>query len=660
MPVSIHDLIWQPSPAKITAANMTAFRGWLVTNHQIDLADDQALYAWSIVDVGLFWSLLWDFFGIVGEKGQRDLIDADKMPAAGSKGTQFFPDAQINYAENMLQGLTDANEIVFWGENQVKRRLNAATIRSTVSQVQQMLQTLGVTQEDRVAALLPNMPETVLAMLGATSLGATWSSASPDFGVQGVVDRFGQIAPKVLFIIDGYYYNGKWIDCTGKIAALQQALPEIKHVIVVPYDGMTVKLSQPLEQITPWPQALADITPRDIVFQRVPFNHPQFILFSSGTTGKPKCIVHSAGGPLLQLMKEHRLHCDVKPGDRILYYTTCGWMMWNWLVNALASSASLILYDGSPTYPDGNILFDYADAEHVTLFGTSAKFIDTLHKQNYRPKDTHKLFSVRTITSTGSVLAPESFDYVYDAIKNDVHLASISGGTDIVSCFMLGYPTCPVYRGELQGAGLGLAVDVYSENGVPAPVGTKGELVCTKPFVSMPVAFWNDPDGAKYHKAYFERFPGLWHHGDYVEKTPHDGFIIHGRSDATLNPGGVRIGTAEIYRQVEQLPEIVEAVAVGQKWADDERVILAVILAKDVTLTEDLQQTIRRQIKNGASPRHMPAKIIAVTDIPRTKSGKISEIAVRDMINGLPVANTEALANPASLEQYRQRPELQN
>ena len=652
---SAHSLVWQPSANQIAKANMTAFREWLNARRTVSLPDDHALYCWSVQSIEAFWSAWWDYAEIVGKKGERILIDADKMP-----GAQFFPDAQLNFAENMLRGLRDENEIVFWGENQIKRRLNATSICQTVSQVQQALQSWGITNQDRVAALLPNMPETVLAMLGVTAVGAMWSSASPDFGVQGVVDRFGQIAPKILFIIDGYYYNGKWIDCTDKIIALQTALPGIEHIVILPYDGETVRLSKSVEQVLLWPDELAKFTPATVTFNRVPFNHPQFILFSSGTTGVPKCIVHGTGGTLLQLMKEHQLHCDVKPNDRMLYYTTCGWMMWNWLVTGLASGASLLLYDGSPTYPDSNILFDYTDAEKVTLFGTSAKYIDTLHKQHYRPIDTHKLHTVRTITSTGSVLAPESYDYVYDAIKQNVHLASISGGTDIVSCFMLGYPTLPVHRGELQGAGLGLAIDVYTEQGELAVVGEKGELVCTKPFVSMPVAFWNDAeDGAKYHKAYFTRFPGLWHHGDYIEKTAHDGFIIHGRSDATLNPNGVRIGTAEIYRQVEQLPQIIESVAVGQKWDDDERVILAVILAKDVVLDEALQKTIRDQIKNGASPRHMPAKIIAVTDIPRTKSGKISEIAVRDTINGLVLLNTEALANPAALEQYRQRPELQ-
>lgn len=652
MPVTT-PVMWQPSQKQIEQSNLSDFRRWLQREHGKTLADDHALYQWSVDHIADFWWFLWEYLDIVGDRGNRALIDADKMP-----GAQFFPDARLNYAENLLHGLRDDNEMVFWGENQIKRRSSAQHIRQTVSQIQQGLRALGVTQNNRVAGLLPNMPETMLAMLGTASLGATWSSASPDFGIQGVVDRFGQIEPTVLFIVDGYYYNGKWVDCTDKIKALHDALPQIKHVIVIPYDGETVKLSQDLPHVTLWPDWLAQFTPQTITFERVPFNHPLFILFSSGTTGVPKCIVHGTGGTLLQLTKEHRLHCDIKKEDRVLYFTTCGWMMWNWLANVMASGASIMLYDGSPFYPDGNILFDYTDAENISLFGTSAKFIDTLHKQNYRPKDTHKLQTMRTMTSTGSPLVPESFDYVYDAIKGDLHLASISGGTDIISCFMLGYPTQPVYRGELQGAGLGLAVDVYDTDGKQAETGAKGELVCKKPFVCMPVGFWNDPEGQKYRKAYFERFPGLWHHGDYVEKTEHGGFIIHGRSDATLNPGGVRIGTAEIYRQVEQLPEILESVAVGQKFGDDERVILAVILKAGQTLTDELQAKIKQQIKQGASPRHVPAKIIAVTDIPKTKNGKISEIAVRDTINGIPVANTEALANAQALEQYRMRPEL--
>jgi acetoacetyl-CoA synthetase len=648
-------VLWQPSPEKILGSNLTHFRQWLHDKKGIILADDQALYDWSVEHIDFFWSTLWDFLGIIGEKGERILIDADKMP-----GARFFPDAKLNYAENLLHGLNDKNEIIFHGEDKISRRFAVGDTRVAVSRIQQALQRDGVTVGDRVAALLPNMPEAIFAVLGATSLGAVWSSASPDFGVQGIIDRFGQIAPHVLFIVDGYYYNGKWVDCTDKIEAIKPLLPDTKQIVVVPYDGQTVRLSQAIDGVVDYNDWLKGIEPNEISFTRVSFDHPLFILFSSGTTGVPKCIVHGTGGPLLQLMKEHQLHCDIRPGDRVFYFTTCSWMMWNWLVTAMASQASLMLYDGSPFHPDGNILFDYADQEKFTLFGTSAKFIDTLHKQNYRPKDTHSLKTMRAMTSTGSPLVDESFAYVYDAIKNDIHLSSISGGTDIVSCFMLGYPTWPVHSGQLQGAGLGLAVDVYRADGTKADTGEKGELVCLKPFPCMPVAFWNDADGAKYRKAYFERFPGLWHHGDYVEKTAEGGFIIHGRSDATLNPGGVRIGTAEIYRQVEQLPEITESIAVGQKWGDDERIVLAVILKAGVVLDTALEQKIRQQIKTGTTSRHVPGKIIAVTDIPRTKSGKISEIAVRDTINGQVVANTEALANPQALAQYQMRPELQD
>jgi acetoacetyl-CoA synthetase len=647
-------LLWRPSDQRIAQANMTRFRNHVADVHGVVLADDRALHQWSIDDPASFWSQWWDDAGIIGDKGERILIDADQMP-----GARFFPDAKLNYAENLLHGLKDDNEIVFWGENRIKRRVDATVIRYTVSKIQQALHAHPLQVGDRVAALMPNTPEAIMAMLGVTSVGAVWSSASPDFGVQGIIDRFGQIAPRILLIVDGYFYNGKWIDCTDKIKQVKEALPDIEQIVVVPYDGEKVNLSQDIDGVVTWYDFLHAYAPMALSFTRVSFDQTSFILFSSGTTGVPKCIMHGTGGPLLQLMKEHQLHCDIKPHDRVFYFTTCSWMMWNWLVTAMASSANIMLYDGSPFAPNGHILFDYVDEEKITLFGTSAKFIDTLHKQDQHPKDTHDLLSLRCLTSTGSPLVHESFAYIYEQIKADLHVASISGGTDIVSCFMLGYPTLPVYSGQLQGAGLGLAVDVCRTDGTQANIGEKGELVCRKPFPCMPVGFWNDAAQVKYRKAYFEEFPGLWHHGDYVEKTAEGGFIIHGRSDATLNPGGVRIGTAEIYRQVEQLPQIKESIAVGQRWKDDERVILAVIVNDGVTLDDALKQTIRQQIKNGTTPRHVPAKIIQVSDIPRTKNGKISEIAARDTINGKAVANTEALANPQILAEYQSRPELQ-
>jgi acetoacetyl-CoA synthetase len=510
------------------------------------------------------------------------------------------------------------------------------------------------------------MPESTVALLGATSIGAVWSSCSPDFGVRGVLDRFGQIEPKVLIACDGYYYAGKTIDIADKLVEVVSQLPSVERVVVVPYIDRADATVQILNSsLTPhdreartWAGAVLAREPAPIVFKRLPFSHPIYILFSSGTTGAPKCIVHSAGGALLEHLSEQQLHSDLKPGDRLFYFTTLGWMMWNWLVSGLASGATLLLYDGSPFHPSGNILWDYAQRDHCTHFGTSAKYIDALKKAGLRPRETHNLSTVRCLLSTGSPLAPDSFDYVYQSIKPDVHLASISGGTDIAGCFVLGVPTEPVWRGEIQGPALGMAVDVFDEEGKPTRSG-KGELVCTRPFPSMPVGFWNDPHGKKYQNAYFSRFENIWHHGDFAEWTQHGGIIIHGRSDATLNPGGVRIGTAEIYRQVEQLPEVAESIVIGQEWDHDVRVVLFVVLKQGLTLDDALRDRIKKQIRSGASPRHVPAKIIQVADIPRTKSGKITELAVREVVHRREVKNKDVLANPEALELYRAIPELQ-
>jgi acetoacetyl-CoA synthetase len=526
-----------------------------------------------------------------------------------------------------------------------------------VSRLQQAFVAAGVGEGDRVAALLPNIPEAVAAMLAAASIGAVWSSASPDFGPEGILDRFGQIEPKILVACDGYFYNGKEIGLADKLRSVVARLPTVARTLVVPFVGSPDAVAADVPGAISLEAALAPFAAAPVRYKRLPFAHPLYILFSSGTTGVPKCIVHSAGGTLLQHLKEQQLHCGIGRGDRVFYFTTLGWMMWNWLVSALASEATLMLYDGSPAYPTPATLFRYAEAERITFFGTSAKYIDSVKKAGYRPVDHHDLSSIRTIASTGSPLVPESFDFVYDAISRDAHLASISGGTDIVSCFVLGVPTEPVWRGEIQGPGLGMAVDVYDEAARPLARG-KGELVCTRAFPSMPLGFWNDPDGSRYRAAYFERFPGAWCHGDFAEWTPHGGIIIHGRSDATLNPGGVRIGTAEIYRQVEQIPEIIEALAIGQDWQGDVRIVLFVRLATGATLDDGLIARIKAKVRSGASPRHVPARVVAVADIPRTKSGKIVELAVRDVVHGRRVKNVEALANPDALDLYRDLPAL--
>jgi len=608
--------------------------------------DYDALYSWSIREPEKFWQSMWRFAEIKSKTmGARTLVNADQMP-----GAKWFPDARLNYAENLLRRRDDEDAMVFRGEDRVNRRLSFEELYDRVSRLAQALRAKGVQSGDRVAGYMPNMPETIIACLASASIGAVWSSCSPDFGTQGVLDRFGQIAPKVLIAVEGYYYAGKTIDCLPRVKEVTAKLPHLQSVIIVPY----TRDDAPLDGIphAEHYEALIEAQPGgDIDFEQLPFDHPLFIMFSSGTTGVPKCIVHGAGGTLIQHMKEHLLQSDVKRNDRVFYFTTCGWMMWNWLMSALASEATLLLYDGSPFYPDANVLFDYADDEDMTLFGTSAKYIDAANKAGVEPARTHKLTYLRTMTSTGSPLVPESFDYVYTKIKSNLHLASISGGTDIISCFALGNPMGPVWRGELQARGLGLAVDVFNDAGEPVRC-EKGELVCTAPFPAMPVSFWSDADGAKYHAAYFDRYPNVWCHGDWVELTEHNGLIIFGRSDAVLNPQGVRIGTAEIYRQVEQFDEVVEAICVGQDWEDDVRIVLFVRLRDGLSLDDDLVDQIKQCIRAQCTPRHVPAKVIQVADIPHTRSGKITELAVRDVIHGRPVKNKDALANPEALELY--------
>jgi acetoacetyl-CoA synthetase len=618
----------------------------------ITIADFASLYRFSIDETEKFWQSFKDFAGVIAETwGTVVLEHGDHMP-----GARWFPGARLNFAENLLKRRDEGDALIFRGEDRVRRRMSYAELYAETSRLAQAMREAGITAGDRIAGMMPNMPETVIAMLAATSIGAVWSSCSPDFGVDGVIDRFGQIEPRMLFAADGYFYNGKAVDCLGKLGEIVPRLPSLEQTVVVPYTRERPDLD-PIADAIGWRVLVADYEPGEIAFERLPFNHPVYVLYSSGTTGIPKCIVHGAGGTLLQHMKEHVLHCDIKPGDRVFYFTTCGWMMWNWLASALAAQATLLLYDGSPFYPSGNVLFDYADDERMTLFGTSAKYIDALNKAGLKPRETHQLAALNTMTSTGSPLAPESFDYVYRDIKANLHLASISGGTDLIACFVCGNPIAPVWRGEIQTPALGMAVEVFDPDGHPLR-SEKGELVCTKPFPSMPVGFWNDRNGGKYRAAYFERFPGVWHHGDFVAFSKHGGIIIYGRSDATLNPGGVRIGTAEIYRQVEQLDEVVESIVVGQDWDHDVRVVLFVVLREGVHLDDALVGKIKGHIRSHCSPRHVPAKVIQVRDIPRTKSGKITELAVRDVIHGREVNNKEALANPEALEFYKRLPEL--
>ncbi len=649
--------LWTPSPERVAASNMAAFMRFLNDRHGTTLADYAGLHRFSVDRMEDFWVAVWDFCGVVAEtRGETVIADRAKMP-----GAKFFPDARLNFAENLLRhcGERDGAEdaLVFRGEDRVRRRLTRAGLLDEVSRMQQALAAAGVEAGDRVAAFMPNMPETVVTMLGAASLGATFTSCSPDFGVQGVVDRFGQVEPKVLVCCDGYFYNGKVIESLPRIAEIVAQLPTVVRVVVVPYasEAPTGRLGAARDDLRRLPRALRTAGRRGSSACLSTTRSTSSI--RAARPGVPKCIVHGAGGVLLMHLKEHVLHGDVKPGDRLFYFTTCGWMMWNWLASGLAAGATLLLYDGSPSLGGGNILFDFAADERMTHFGTSAKFIDSLAKLGLRPAATHDLGALRTMFSTGSPLAPEGFDYVYGNVKQDLCLSSISGGTDLVACFAGGSPILPVWRGELQCPMLAMKVEVWDDEGRPL-VGEKGELVCTAPFPTMPLGFWNDPDGSKYRAAYFEKYPNVWCHGDWSEMTPHGGMVIYGRSDAVLNPGGVRIGTAEIYRQVERLDEVLESIVIGQDWKGDVRVVLFVRLRDGIVLDEALVKKIRETIRRNTTPRHVPAVVVQVTDIPRTKSNKIVELAVRAVVHGQPVKNQEALANPEALEQFRDRPEL--
>jgi acetoacetyl-CoA synthetase len=644
------DILWQPTAERIASTQLAAWQQWLASDQGLVFDSYADLHQWSVTHREEFWKSIWNYFGINSHSPYRAVLENDVMP-----GASWFPGATLNFAEHLLRYRDNRTALISHLENGERRTLTYAELFAHVSHVAAFFRGHGISTGDRVVGFMPNVQETVVAMLAATSLGATWSSCSPDFGLQGVLDRFGQIAPSLLIAADGYYYNGKRVDCGDKISAIASQLPSLKKVLVVPLTGNTTDLSS-IANAECWTTALA--TPADTLsFTPVPFQHPLYIMYSSGTTGVPKCIVHGTGGTLLQHLKELALHTDVSRDDVVFYYTTCGWMMWNWLISTLALGATVVLYDGSPFAHKPDILLDIAEKENITIFGTSAKYIAALEKSGCKPRETHHLDALKAVLSTGSPLAHESFDYVYRDIKPDLCLSSISGGTDIVSCFALGNPTLPVYRGELQCKGLGMAVDIFNESG-HSVTNEKGELVCTQAFPCMPIGFWNDEDGEKYHQAYFDRFPGLWAHGDYGEQNTHGGLIIHGRSDAVLNPGGVRIGTAEIYRQVEKVTEVMESIAIGQDWDNDVRVVLFVKLREGINLTEILQRQIRDVIRANTTPRHVPARIVQVSDIPRTISGKIVELAVRNVVHGQPVKNTDALANPEALDCFRNRNEL--
>ncbi len=653
------NILWQPSAEQVASAPIEQFRAFVNERFGLSIQSYTQLHAWSVDSIADFWSSMWDFNDIVCEqKGDTVLSNGDAMP-----GANWFPDARLNYAANLLRRNDNNDAIVFKSENGDQFSLSHAQLRSQVASLARALRAQGIVAGDRVAGFVPNMPQAIVAMLASASIGAVWSSCSPDFGLNGVLDRFGQIEPKILFTADGYHYAGKTHDSLSLVSELTERIPSVEQVIVFNY---TKRHAQPTDKLSGRAKDIGasfellvnDGLSEPLLTEALPFDHPLFIMFSSGTTGKPKCIVHGAGGTLLQHVKEHQLHVGLQADEKIFFFTTCGWMMWNWLVTGLAAGGTLLLYDGSPFYPDGNVVFDYAQSSGMHYLGTSAKFIDACNKAGISPMTTHQLPQLKSVLSTGSPLVPESFDYIYEKIANNICVSSMSGGTDIISCFALGNPTLPVVRGELQCIGLGLDVQAYSDDGQALPSNEKGELVCVKPFPSMPVGFFNDVDGSRYHDAYFNRFDNVWCHGDYISLTDSAGMIIYGRSDAVLNPGGVRIGTAEIYRQVEQFDEVVESLVIGQSWDNDVRVVLFVRLRESFELNDELIDKLKKHIRTHATPRHVPARVVQVDDIPRTRSGKIVELAVRKIVHGESVDNIDALANPEALALFKDRPEL--
>ena len=639
-------VVWIPSQDQILNSNLKKFTEFVEENTGKHFKSYDELHHFSISNPE-FWRFIIEFFKVEGE-WNGPIYEGENIFSA-----KWFPQSKLNFAENMLKNRSDNEALIFRCEDRISKTLSFAELYNQVSKTAQHLKELGVTKGDRVAGFLPNFAGSIVAMLATASVGAIWSSCSPDFGEQGVIDRFGQIEPKVLFCVDGYFYNGKTHNCLDKIKSFTARLPSLKQVVIFDYASLSNII---INNSISYQEILENYEEIEIGFERVGFDHPLYIMYSSGTTGVPKCIVHGHGGTLVQHLKEHQLQTNISSGDRVFYFTTCSWMMWNWLVSALGTGATVMLYDGSPTYPDNTVLWQFADEEQFSHFGTSAKYIETLMKNDVNPSAIFKLSNLKVICSTGSPLSAECYDYIYNNVGY-VHLASISGGTDIVSCFVLGVPTIPVRRGEIQGAGIGMAVEIWDDSGRDNR-GERGELVCTKPFPSRPVKFWNDIDGKKYHAAYFDRFEGVWAHGDFAEQTPDGGYIIYGRSDATLNPGGVRIGTAEIYRQVDRVKEVLESIVIGQVWGSDTRIVLFVKLREGTNLTETLLDTIKKLIKENCTSRHVPSKILQVEDIPRTKSGKIVEIPVRDIVHGREVKNKEALANPEALDYFRDRPEL--
>ena len=646
--------LWKINKEKLNKTNLALYSDFIKKNYKINSGNDfNKIWKWSVENPKIFWKSIWDFTKVKGDLGNILLKESDIF-----YNNKFFPDARLNYAKNLLKKNNEKKSIIFKSENGYKTDLSWKNLNLHVAQISNWMKSSGIKKGDRVAAYLPNIPETVIAYISTSVLGAVWSSCSPDFGALGVIDRFSQITPKILFIGDKYFYNGKRINILERLSEILNKIPSIKKVIIVPYPGTEVEKNNEFKIETyNWNELINLKSKNKIKYVLSNFNDPLAILYSSGTTGKPKCICHGTGGVLLQHNKELQIHSNVRDNDCVFYFTTCGWMMWNWLVGALASGATILLFDGFPMYKKDDLLFEIASEEKVTLFGTSAKYIDALNNNGVVPKNNHDLSKLKTICSTGSPLSEDGFRYIYDKIKKDVHLSSISGGTDIVSCFVLGNLFQPVYAGEIQNKGLGMDVDIFDEKGFSIQ-NIKGELVCKKPFPSMPIKFWNDEGDKKYKAAYFEKYKNVWHHGDFAKITNNGGFIIFGRSDTTLNPGGVRLGTAEIYSEVEKFKEIQESIVIGQTWKNDIRIILFVVLNKGYNLTDKIKDKIKKTIRTNASPRHVPSKIISILEIPKTKNGKLVELAVKQSVEGETIKNLEALANPDSLKQFKNIKEL--